>query len=112
MAADLSVRGHCRKPIAAAGGAPATQLGSAPGPCRAALEGAALVLAHAAPDPGVLTGLQCPLQAGVDNGAAPADAFRFLDLQEGRAGVADGEEQLRVLVKAGCAITPIHADQS
>ncbi len=86
--------------------------GSAAGAGCAALEGATLVFAHAAPDAGVLAGLECPLQAGVHHRASPADAFGFLDLQEGRAGVSYREKQLRVLVKARCAVTPIHADQS
>src|SRR3954471_10365777 len=112
MAADRKVRGHCYRRSAVAAAAPAAALGSAPRPGRAALQGAALVFAHAAPHAGVLAGLQGPLEAGVDNGAAPANTLRFLDLKEGRAGVSNGEKQLRVLVKAGCAVTPIHADQS
>ena len=86
--------------------------GSAAGAGCAALEGAALVLAHATPDAGVLAGLERPLQARVYDRASTANTFGFLDLQEGRAGVSYGEEQLRVLVKARCAVTPIHADQS
>jgi hypothetical protein len=88
------------------------ELGGAAGAGGAALQGAALVFAHTAPDAGILTGLQRPLQARVDNGASTANTFCFLDLQEGRTGVSYGEEKLRVLVKARCAVTPIHADQS
>jgi hypothetical protein len=66
--------------------------GSAAGAGCATLEGAALVLAHAAPNPGILAGLECPLQAGVDDGASTADTLGFLDLQEGRTGVSYGEE--------------------
>ena len=86
-------------------------LGSAAGPGGAALEGAALVFAHAAPDAGVLAGLEGPLEAGVNNRAAAADAFCFLDLEEGGPCISNGEEQFRVLVEARCAVTPIHADQ-
>lgn len=75
------------------------------------LQGASFVFAHAAPDPGVLSGFESPLEAGVHDRAAPADALGFLDLEEGRARVSDGEKQFRVLVKARCAVTPIHADQ-
>ena len=66
--------------------------GSAAGAGCAALEGAALVLAHATPDSGVLARLKSPLQAGVDDGASTAYTFGFLDLQEGWAGVSYGEE--------------------
>lgn len=72
---------------------------------------AALVFAHAAPYAGVLAGLEGPLQAGVYDRAPAADALGFLDLQEGRSCVPNGEKQFRVLVKARCAVTPIHADQ-
>ena len=87
------------------------KLGGAAGAGCPALEGAALVFAHAAPDAGVLAGLQGPLEASVNNRAAAANALRFLDLKEGRPCVSDGEEQFRVLVEARCAVTPIHADQ-
>ncbi len=78
----------------------------------ATLQGAAFVFAHTTPDAGVLSGFQRPLQARVNYGAATAYAFRFLDLKKCWSGIADWEEELRVLVEAGCAITPIHADQS
>ena len=51
----------------------------------AALESATLVLGQAAPDAGVLTGLQRPLQAGVDDLAASADRLGLFDLRAGRA---------------------------
>lgn len=86
-------------------------LGGAAGTGSAALEGAALVFTHTAPYARVLAGLKGPLQAGVHNRAPAADALGFLDLQEGRACVSNGEEQFRVLVEARCAVTPIHADQ-
>ena len=60
----------------------------------AALEGAALVLGEAAPDAGVLTGLQRPREAGLDDLAATADRLGLLDLDQRRAGVPDREEQL------------------
>jgi hypothetical protein len=87
-------------------------LGSAPGARRAPLEGAAFVLAHATPDARILTGLKGPLKASVHDGAAAANALGFLNLQKCWSRVADWEKELRVLVEAGCAITPIHADQS
>ncbi|VXB04687.1 hypothetical protein ARTHRO9V_100121 [Arthrobacter sp. 9V] len=101
-AADHMVRGRFRS----------WGLGSATCAGSAALERASLVFTHSAPNAGVLSGLQGPLQAGVHNGAAAADAFGFLDLQKCWSRVAYWEEELRVLVEAGCAITPIHADQS
>ena len=73
---------------------------------------AALVFAHASPNASVLAGLQGPLQTRVHHGAPVANALCFLNLEKCRSRVADWEEELRVLVEAGCAITPIHADQS
>ncbi|AOT05168.1 hypothetical protein ASPU41_19465 [Arthrobacter sp. U41] len=66
--------------------------GGAAGAGCAAFEGAALVLAHAAPDAGVLPGLEGPLEAGVDDWASTANTLGFLDLQKGRTGVSYGEE--------------------
>jgi hypothetical protein len=86
-------------------------LGGAAGTGGAALEGAALVFAHAAPDAGVLAGLKGPLEAGVNNRAAAANAFCFLDLEEGWPCISNGEKQFRVLFEARRAVTPIHADQ-
>lgn len=88
------------------------RLGSAARAGGAALECASLILAHAAPDTSVLARFKGPLKACVHDGTATADTLRFLDLEKRRAGVSYGEEKLRVLVKAGCAVTPIHADQS
>jgi len=87
-------------------------LRSAPGSCCATLECAAFVLAHATPDACILAGLKSPLKASVHNGAPAANALCFLNLQKCWSRVADWEKELRVLVEAGCAITPIHADQS
>jgi hypothetical protein len=87
------------------------RLGGAAGPGGAALEGAALVFAHATPDAGVLAGLKGPLKAGVNNRAAAANAFGFFYLEEGWPCISDGEKQFRVLLEARCAVTPIHADQ-
>src|SRR5689334_9147108 len=74
----------------------------------AALHGAALVLAETAPDAGVLTGLERPLQALLHDGAAAADGLGFLDLQQRRTGVADGEEQLGVFLTTNGVVTPVH----
>src|SRR5690606_14435301 len=76
---------------------------------RTALERAALVLAEAAPDPGVLAGLQRPLETGVDHRAPTADLLRLFDLQQRGAGVPDGEEELGVHVTAGSSVAPVHA---
>ena len=74
----------------------------------AALERAPFVLRESAPDAGVLAALQCPGQALLDHGAAAADRLGLLDLQQRGSGVPDREEQLRVLVTADRAVTPIH----
>jgi hypothetical protein len=86
-------------------------LGGAAGACGAALKGAAFVFAHAAPYAGVLAGLESPLEARVNDGAAAANAFGFLNLEEGGPCVSYGEKQFRVLFEARRAVTPIHADQ-
>ncbi len=106
---------HLTKKAADQGSAAFTVLGlgSAACACSATLKCPSFVFTHAAPpNTGVLSGLQGPLKAGVYNGAAAADAFGFLDLQKCWSRVAYWEEELRVLFEAGCAITPIHADQS
>src|SRR5262245_30054073 len=74
----------------------------------AALDRAPFLFAHPAPDAGVLTGLQCPLEALVDGRTAPADRLCLLHLQQGRTGCPDGEEQLRVLISAGGTVAPVH----
>ncbi|MGY3679845.1 two-component sensor histidine kinase/PAS domain-containing protein [Streptomyces sp. TE33382] len=74
----------------------------------AALHRAALVLAEATPDAGVLAGLKRPLQALLHDGAATADGLGFLDLQQRRTGVADGEEQLGVFLTTNGVVTPVH----
>lgn len=74
----------------------------------AALHGTPLLLAHATPDAGVLTAVERPLEALVDHGTATADRLGLLDLENGRAGRPDGEEQLRVLVAADGTVTPVH----
>src|SRR5690625_3428047 len=78
----------------------------------AALQRAALVLAHAAPDAAVLTALQGPPQARGAHRTRPAHLFGLLDLDQGRAGIPDREEQLGVLVSAGGVVAPVHADHS
>src|SRR5690606_17086785 len=84
--------------------------GSLTGPVAsgAALHRAALVLAESTPDAGVLTGLERPLQALLDHRAAAADGLGFLDLQQRRTGVADGEEELGVFLAANGVVTPVH----
>ena len=82
--------------------------GADPGACVAALQRAPLVLAQAAPDPVVLTGLQRPRKTLLAHLAATAHLLGLLDLEDGRTGVADREEQLWVLVEARRAMAPIH----
>src|SRR5690606_2101112 len=73
-----------------------------------ALERAALVLRQAAPDTGVLVGLERVLEAHLGDRARRADGLGLLDLLERWAGVADREEQLGVYREAGSVITPTH----
>src|SRR5262249_5547618 len=78
----------------------------------AALECPALVLAEPAPHAGVLTAVECPLQASLGHFAPGADLLRLINLEQGRAGVPDREEQLRVDVTTGGVTAPVHAVHS
>src|SRR5207237_5694483 len=60
-------------------------------------EGPALVLGEPAPHPGLLAGLHRPFQAFQADLAGEADGLRGLDLQRGRTGGPNGEEQLGIL---------------
>src|SRR5690242_8023934 len=78
----------------------------------AALHQATLILAHPAPDAGVLTGVERPLEALVGHGAALTDRLRLLHLQQCRAGRPNWEEQLRVLIAAEGMVAPVrHGDR-
>jgi hypothetical protein len=79
-----------------------------PQPDRAPLERAPLVLAHPAPDAGVLPGVERPAQAFVHDGATAAHLFGLVDLEQRGTAVPDGEEQLRVHLTAGGFVTPVH----
>jgi hypothetical protein len=74
----------------------------------AALQRPALVLTQTAPDTMILTCFQRPLQACVSDVASPADLLGLFNLEEGRAGVPDREEQLWILIQAGGPMAPIH----
>src|SRR5829696_2398436 len=82
--------------------------GTGPGAGIAPLDGAPLVLAHAAPHASVLAGLESPAQTVGRDGATTADGLRLGDLQQSGTTVPHGEEQLRVLVSAGRAVAPVH----
>jgi hypothetical protein len=56
----------------------------------------------------ILAGFQRPLKARVAYVATSADLLRLFDLEQGRAGVPDREEQLRVLIQTGGTVAPIH----
>ena len=86
--------------------------GAGPYPDATPLERPALILAESAPHPGVLTAVECPLQACLGHFAPGADLLRLIDLEQGRAGVPDREEQLRVDVTTGGVIAPVHAVHS
>jgi len=72
------------------------------------LEGAALVLGEPAPDARVLVGVDRELEALLADLAPGADALGGVGLLDGRTGRPDGEEQLRVLVRARCRASPVH----
>jgi len=75
----------------------------------AALEGATLIFAQAAPHAGILTAFESPAQAFVDHRASAADSLGFVDLNECWPGVSNGKEQLRIFVTAGRLVAPVHA---
>ena len=100
-----------REPWHAGAGGPAGRLRSGGADARAgvaALERATLVLAEAAPHSVVLAGLEGPGKTLFAYLTATADLLGLLDLEDRGTGVADGEEQLRVLVEACGAAAPIH----
>jgi two-component sensor histidine kinase len=97
-----------RRPRSSAVRGPARSGGADAGPCGATLQRPPLVLAQPAPDPVVLTCFQRPLQARVADIAPPADLLGLVDLEEGRSGVPNREEQLGVLVQTGGLVAPIH----
>src|SRR5215472_17952219 len=74
----------------------------------AALERPPLVLAHAAPHAGVLTGVNGPAQAILDRRAASANLLCFFNLEERRPSVPDREEQLRIYLTTGGNVAPVH----
>ena len=76
--------------------------------CGATLQRSPLILAETAPDTMILTSFQRPLQAGVPDLASPTDLLGLFYLEEGRAGIPNWEEQLRVLVQASGPVAPIH----
>ena len=59
----------------------------------------------------VLPGLERPREALLADLAAPAHLLGLFDLENGRPGVADGEEQLRVFVETRGAVAPIHGEE-
>src|SRR6266568_406535 len=79
--------------------------GAGPG---AALQRTPLVLAHSAPDTGILAAVQCPRQAAGCDRATSANRLGLADLQERGTAVPNREEQLGVLVTAGRAVAPVH----
>jgi len=72
-------------------------MGRPTGPGVATFQRTPLVVGECAPNTRVLTGLHGPTQTFVNDFALSADGLRQFDLEEGRAGVPDWEEQLRVL---------------
>ena len=86
--------------------------GAHPGAGVAALQCASLVLAHPAPDAVVLARLERPRETLLAHLAPTAHLLGLLDLEDGRTGVADREEQFRVLVEARGTVAPIHGDGS
>src|SRR5437588_2086961 len=75
---------------------------------RAATQFAPIIFRHSAPDAGVLTGFERPLEAILLHRARATDRLCSLDLCERRTGGADGEEDLWIDVSTGSALAPVH----
>jgi hypothetical protein len=76
----------------------------------ATLDGATFLFAHATPHTGILTGVESPSEALIDNRAAAADRLGLFHLQQRRTGRSNGKEQFRVLVAAGGNVAPVRHD--
>src|SRR5665811_96623 len=74
----------------------------------AALESASFVLRQPAPHPIILTRLDRPFQAGLNDLAATAYGLRLFNLEDSRASVPNREEQLRIFFQTGSAVAPAH----
>ena len=94
------VRGNVRLGVAAS-----------PQPSVATFKSASLILAQPTPHSGILARFQSPAQTFVNDAAVTADSLRLFNLNQCGAGVADREEQLRILVTAGRLVAPVHASQ-
>jgi len=79
-----------------------------PGTGVAALQHTTLVLGLTAPDTVVLVGRESPREALLKHVTTAAHLLGFFDLEDRAAGVADGEEQFRILIEANGFVTPIH----
>jgi len=86
----------------------AGQLRRATGTVISAFEGVPLLRRQSAPHPGVLSGVDGPFQAGVNDLAATTDDSRLFDLVKRRIAVSHREEQLWVLVQTSSAAAPSH----
>src|SRR4051812_21164363 len=101
-------RGHDRRTTALGDEEEAVRLAGAASTSRAALERATLVFAEPTPDARILVGLERVLQAHLGHGAPGTHRLGLVDLVDGRAGVADREEQFGVGGETGGFVTPIH----
>ena len=72
-----------------------------------ALQRTTLIFAHAAPDPVVLAGFQRPCEALFTDVTTAAHLLGLFDLHDRGPGVADGEEEFRVLIPARPSLEPV-----
>jgi hypothetical protein len=84
------------------------RLRSAAGASGATLEGSTFVFAEAAPDAGVLAGLERVLEAHLRDGATTAHSLGLIDLVDGGPGVPHREKQFGVGSEASSVIAPVH----
>jgi hypothetical protein len=76
----------------------------------ATLQRSTFVFAQASPHAMILSGLKCPLEALFADITAAAYDLGLFDLQDGGTRVADGEEELRILIEACRLVAPVHGD--
>jgi hypothetical protein len=85
-----------------------SDVGAGPQSYRAALQRTPFIFTHAAPDPGILAGIDGPAEAFLNHRAASANLLSFFNLEERRTAVSDREEQLWIYLTTGGNVAPVH----
>jgi hypothetical protein len=85
-----------------------SDVGAGPQSYRAALQRTPFIFTHAAPDPGILAGIDGPAETFLNHRAASANLLSFFNLEERRPAVSDREEQLWIYLTTGGNVAPVH----